>query len=574
MKTAKVLGSVLSGLTLAGISRFGLATLPIIAVLPAVAQSQRAPALSGKVTSQEEGVMEGVVVSAKRQGSTIMVSVASNAQGQFSFPGDRLEPGVYDITMRAIGYVLPKTTVTVAAAGPAQIDLNLKKASPDILALQMSNSEWMQSAPGTPAQKVAMLRCLDCHGLQRPMFSKKNAEQMAYTIQRMSTHAANASPNFPFFLQNASETLSKPPSKGEADLGAYIASIDLSSGNTWPFALKTMPRPKGKATQVIITTYDLPGLAAPHDTLRDKEGNVWFSDFQEQFIGKLDPKTGKVTQYPVPIQKPGFPTGSLMITMDKNGNIWQCMMGQAQIARLDPRTGKVSVFLAPNWDKGDTRFTMIDALHSDVDGKLWTKTNGAADPLDDTNKLYQVNIETGEMKVVPPPPGKGRIAAYGLVTDLDNNVYSLDNNPTQKQIWRTDAKTGETTYIDLPDGGGRRGHIDSQNRLWFSQFQTNRYGLYDPKIKKVTLYEVPVPYAGAYDVQYDDVKYVWGADMSTDLVQRLDPATGEWTSYLLPISVNVRHVDVQKTDNPYGTSSMWAEGQQNGTIVHVEPLEP
>src|SRR5712671_4505635 len=266
---------------------------------------------------------------------------------------------------------------------------------------------------------------------------------MAIAVQRMTVHTANASPSFPFFLQNASETLSKPPSKAEADVGAYIASINLSASETWPYELKTMPRPTGKATQVIITTYDLPGLAAPHDTLRDNDGNVWYSDFQQHFISKLDPKTGKVTQYPVPIQKPGFPTGGLMITMDRDGNVWECMMGQAQIARLDPKTGKVSVFLTPDWNKGDTRFTMIDALHSNVDGKLWTKTNGSADPLDNGNKLYQVDIETGKMTVVPPPPGKGRIAAYGLVSDLENNVYGLDNNLAQKQIWRTDAKTGE-----------------------------------------------------------------------------------------------------------------------------------
>jgi len=276
----------------------------------------------------------------------------------------------------------------------------------------------------------------------------------------------------------------------------------------------------------------------------------------------------------VPIQKPGFPTGSLMVTMDRDGNIWECMMGQAEIAKLDPKTGKVSVFLAPDWQKGDVRFTMIDALHSNVDGKLWTKTNGSADPKDNQNRLYQVDIATGKMTVVNPPPGKGRIAAYGLVTDLENNVYSLDNNLAQKEIWRTDAKTGETTYIELPGGGGRRGHIDSQNRLWFSQFQTNRYGMYDPKTKQMKLYDVPVPYAGAYDVQYDDKKYVWGADMSTDLVQRFDPETGEWVGYLLPLSINTRHVDVQKTDNPYGLSSMWTEGQQNGKIVHIEPLTP
>jgi hypothetical protein len=40
------------------------------------------------------------------------------------------------------------------------------------------------------------------------------------------------------------------------------------------------------------------------------------------------------------------------------------------------------------------------------------------------------------------------------------------------------------------------------------------------------------------------------------------------------MSINVRHVDVQKADKPGGLSSMWAEGQQNGKIVHIEPLTP
>ena len=68
--------------------------------------------------------------------------------------------------------------------------------------------------------------------IERPFFSKKDASEMAFTLQRMTAHTANASPNFPFFLQNASEILSSPPTKGQAELGAYLASINLSSGET------------------------------------------------------------------------------------------------------------------------------------------------------------------------------------------------------------------------------------------------------------------------------------------------------------------------------------------------------
>jgi len=170
-----------------------LLALPIVASGPAMAQSHGPAALTGTVSSTQEGKMEGVVVSAKRPGSTIMISVSTNAQGQYSFPKDRLAPGTYDVTMRAIGYTLKPTTATIQSGGATQVDLKLAKAASDLLALQMSNSEWLQSAPGTPGQKMALLRCFDCHGLQRPLFSKENASEMAVIVQRMGAHSANAS---------------------------------------------------------------------------------------------------------------------------------------------------------------------------------------------------------------------------------------------------------------------------------------------------------------------------------------------------------------------------------------------
>ena len=54
----------------------------LLAALPASAQT-----LTGKVTSAEEGAMEGVLVSAKKTGSTITVTVVSDATGRYSLPG-------------------------------------------------------------------------------------------------------------------------------------------------------------------------------------------------------------------------------------------------------------------------------------------------------------------------------------------------------------------------------------------------------------------------------------------------------------------------------------------------------
>src|SRR5439155_21633414 len=73
-------------------------------------------ALTGTVSSTEEGNMEGVLVSAKKkEGSTIAVTVVTNDKGNYAFPADRLSPGKYKITMRAIGYTLPATEATVTA---------------------------------------------------------------------------------------------------------------------------------------------------------------------------------------------------------------------------------------------------------------------------------------------------------------------------------------------------------------------------------------------------------------------------------------------------------------------------
>src|SRR5215468_9244625 len=95
---------------------------------PVAAENKAAAALTGQVTSEAEGAMEGVVVSAKKEGSTVTVSVISDAQGRYSFPADRLSAGKYALTIRAIGYDLAApTTADVADERTASVDLKLQK---------------------------------------------------------------------------------------------------------------------------------------------------------------------------------------------------------------------------------------------------------------------------------------------------------------------------------------------------------------------------------------------------------------------------------------------------------------
>src|SRR5260370_2670376 len=79
-------------------------SLLFLAVFSSAATAQAA--LSGKVTSAEGGAMEGVLVSAKKAGSTITVTGVTDERGRYSFPPAKLEPGKYSISVRPVGYHL------------------------------------------------------------------------------------------------------------------------------------------------------------------------------------------------------------------------------------------------------------------------------------------------------------------------------------------------------------------------------------------------------------------------------------------------------------------------------------
>jgi virginiamycin B lyase len=536
----------------------------------ATAEIPSSSALTGKVTSQAEGAMEGVIVGAKKAGSTIATWVVSNAQGQYTFPRERMEPGKYAISVRAVGYELPKTTVEVTAQS-AQLDLQLSKVSgTSKLAMQLSNGEFFMSVPGTREQKVMLGNCVTCHTLQRILFSRFNADEMAQVAQRMAGHTNNSSPLHPWM--RPTEGPPRPAGTGQVGLGKYLSSINLSATDTFEFPLKTLPRPKGKATQVIYTTYDLPRPdASPHDEVFDAQGNVWYSDFNSQFIGKLDPKTGKVVEYPVPQNRFGqIAQGGLQIDIDKEGRIYYGNMSQMQIVRLDPQTGKMETFKAPMAESqmGDAHLTMIDPAFQHVDGKLWINVAFATGEAGGT---WHIDLATNTWTRVTYPPDSPAAQAYDVVADSKNNAYGMHMN--NDKIWMTDGTTLKTTWYDFPTKGAgcRRGHIDSQDRLWCGVFHGNALAMFDPKTQKISEWTVPTAWTRPYDAQFDDKTYAWAAGMDNDLAVRLNTQTGEFTEYLLPHETNVRHVEVQKSGS---LSSLWLGDQHGNTLVRVEPLAP
>jgi virginiamycin B lyase len=552
--------------------RLALASLLGLTPLSGVVMAQTpSPALTGKVSSQRESAMEGVLVTAKRDSSNIGITVVSDASGEYRFPRERLQPGHYSVQIRAVGYELSgASSVDVSPQSTATLDLRL--IDTQNLAHQLSSGEWLHSIPGTDAQKQQFLNCVGCHTLERPFTSTFNADEMAAKLQLMSTFANNAMPGNPQQVSTAAEILARPPTQAQRELGAYVASLNLSSGPEWSYPLKTLPRPTGKATQVIITSYDLPRpLTMVHDVTTDAQGTIWYDDFGSQHLGKLNPSTGEVVEYEVPELKPGFPKGFLDLELDQDGRLYLGNMGQAQVVRFDPRSERVETFPAANWDYPDERVTFVKPQYSHLDGTLWV--NLAATP--DGNRSYQVDLDTWTWTRVEYPPDvpvRG-VNAYDIPVDLNNNVYGLQNQLDTGWIWRTDSKTLLTTWFAIPtgDGGGRRGRTDSQNRLWWAQYQANRVATFDPATETIQQWQMPTDWTNPYDAAFDDKQYIWTGSMLNDFVVRLNVDTGEFTQYLLPSRTNIRRVNVIKSAD---LSGLWVGDNHGARILKIEPLSP
>ncbi len=304
-------------------------------------------------------------------------------------------------------------------------------------------------------------------------------------------------------------------------LADYLASINLSREETWAYALKTLPRPAGRATRVIVTEYDLPRKQVqPHDVIVDADGVIWFSHFGEQFLGKFDPKTGKVSEFPIPTIKAGFPVGTLDLKSDKSGNLWIGMMYQGGVARFDKKTETFKVWSIPKeWQTDAAQSGHVDPTATHVDGKVWVKNS-------DRSQILRLDPETGQWENLgsfnDPTTGR-RLGAYGIPADRDNNLYLLDFSSSN--IGKIDAKTGKLSVYKgaIPTSRPRRGGVDEQNRLWYAEYAGNAIGMFDPKTEKIHEWVLPTQWGQPYDVVTDKNGEAWTGSMMSDRVSRLDP---------------------------------------------------
>ena len=555
-------------IALAGI----IGVLGLAALMGQGVSAQGGAALTGVVTSTEEGKMEGVVVSARREGATFTVSVVSNAKGEYTFPRTHLEPGTYALKIRATGFDLASGgAATVVAGKAAKADLTLAKTQD--LASQLTSAEWAASMNGTPEQKERfnhqLMSCGYCHTYQRILKSKHTPDEFLKAMLRMMNYYSdgtavsndNKRGRAARIQEHGREGFVNVPEWGFApglprtEVAEYLAQNNLSGGRTtWPFELKALPRPKGKGTQVIITEYDMPTASTvSHDSDMDSKGILWYTDQSRQVLGKFDTKTSAITEIPMPAVPKGDLEGGQDIVVDKDDNVWFPMRipgGSAPLTKYDPKTGQ---------------FTPVPGVTAQFvalggDGTVWAG-NTRVDP-----KTMQVTGKFSYQTDPSVPKGSG---GYHNVVDSKGNPWVATYRGPGGVIG-IDTKTNKVTWISAPGLKARRGRVDSQDRYWFGEYLADKVSMVDLKTAKVQRWDVR-PWSEPYTASTPDSKgrVYYPSNMTERLIQ-LDPKTGEIVEFQWPAELDVKKLSIDTTTTK---PVIWGTNKRTARVMKIEPLD-
>jgi virginiamycin B lyase len=283
------------------------------------------------------------------------------------------------------------------------------------------------------------------------------------------------------------------------------------------------PKPAGQTlpgpAQVSFKWYAAPTPGSrPHDPLAARDGSLWYSGQLANVLGRIDPKTGKVREYPLKTAHSG-PHG---LVEDRQGNIWYTGNTGALIGQLDPKTGKVTEYPLPDPNAKDPHTLVFDRA-----GILWFTVQNA-------NKLGRLDPKTSEIKLFTSPTPGSR--PYGIQINSKGVPFYVEFGANK--IASIDPKTLAIHEWTLPDAGARprRLAIDSHDVIWYSDFARGYLGRLDPKTGNVREWQSP---DGAKSQPYgiSVIKnVVWYSESGTkpNTVVRFDPKTENFESWTIP----------------------------------------
>jgi len=507
-----------------------------------------------------EGVMVQLIAP-----NGVRTTVYTNEEGKYEFP--KMQAGAYVLRIANPLEFKPfrRDSVQIGRATKLE-DIVLERiaktralpATPEVEA-QLSGEEILWNLPGTVEEKEALHNtcALGCHSFQQIFKNRYDERSWGVLVARMLHRGGGPLINDPL------EPVSDSALATDKLLTKWLAKVRGPESVDGP--MYAFPRLTGESNRVVVTEYELPrALQSAHDVYGDGNGNIWYTSHLSRFFGKLDTRTGVVTEYQTPLT-PGAQPGTHHVYVEKNGEVLISEPWSHKLLKLDPRNGEmVEVPVAAPFPINSAGMADFDVT---PDGFVWASMGGgyAAEKIDPkTGKM----VQKYPMKVPFSYDGiisqDGNFWAGGAISGTFGNSAEL-----------LDIRTGEMLNLDSGDrkSAGRRGGFDPFGNAWFGGENGTLVEL-DAKAKRIREFYPPgpvEPYTDLYSVEPDKNGEVWGGELHGREFLRFNPKTGQWTEYAMPEPYShSRAVWVDKSTTP---TTVWYADYSTGRIVRIQPME-
>jgi virginiamycin B lyase len=292
------------------------------------------------------------------------------------------------------------------------------------------------------------------------------------------------------------------------------------------YLAKNFPeKPKPRAVlipgnvKVSIKEWVVPSLGSrPHDPLAMSDGSIWWTGQWANVIGRLNPKTGEMKEFPLKTPQ----TGPHGLTADSDGNIWFTGNSAGLVGRLNPKTGDVTEYKMPDAAARDPHTPLFDK-----NGMLWFT-------LQSSNMVGRLNPKTGEIKLATAPTPRSN--PYGMVIDSKGTPWFVQFGVNKLASIDPNTMAIKEFTLPNPDTRPRRLAITSGDILWYADYSRGYLGRFDTKTGAVKEWPSPGgPQSQPYGiVGLKDVIWYSESAVSPNTLVRFDPKTEKFQTWAIP----------------------------------------
>jgi streptogramin lyase/mono/diheme cytochrome c family protein len=517
-----------------------------------------------RVASGDPPVGVGVQLIAQ---NGVRVTVFTDDDGKYRFPS--MQSGIYSLRIPSPLEFKPyvRDSVHININGAHKLDDIVVERITDTLELpatpavesQVSGDELLWNLPGTLKEKEAFHTLCGggCHSFQQILKNRYDERSWHDLVSRMERRGGGP-------LINPPATSASPQELAMQDtVVQWLARVRGPGAEDG--SLHTFPRTTGPSNRVIVTEYELPrSLLSLHDVYGDGHGNIWYTSHFSRYIGRLDSRTGVVTEFEIPVTLGALP-GTHHVLVEKNGMVLITKPWSHTLLKYSPNT---SQFTETPID-APTKINSAGLADFDVtpDGYIWNSYGGS-------HAIQK--IDPGNGKTLQSWPIKVPFS-YDSLISWDGNFWAGASpvGTTWNAGELLNIKTGKVLNLDTGDSmsSGRRGGFDPFGNAWFAG-QNGTLVEIDGKEKRMREFWPPgpnEPYTDFYAAMPDKNGDVWVEELHGRFFLRFRPRTGQWSKYPMPEPYD--HARWVWVDNSLNPVTVWFGDFTTGRIVRIQPMD-